>query len=78
MQWNLIRLRKERKLYQEHVAKLIGVSTNAYGMKERGEQQFTADEMFLLSDYFDRPMDQIFLPRNFGVAELNEDSNCGG
>ena len=50
MQWELIRLRKENNLYQEYVAKVLGIGANSYGMKERGETQFTADEMFILRD----------------------------
>lgn len=70
MQWNLIRLRKENNIYQDHIAELLGISTNSYGAKERGKQQFTSDEMFKLSDFFGKSIDQIFLPRNFGITEV--------
>lgn len=72
MQWNLIKLRKQRKLYQEHIAKLLGISVGSYGMKERGEVEFTADEMFKLSHFFNLSIEKIFLPRNFGVTEVME------
>lgn len=72
LQWNLIRIRKELKLSQKDVAKILGISTDAYGMKERGEVQFKQDEMFILSRYFGLPMEVIFLPRNFGKTEIKE------
>ncbi|MGM0940323.1 MAG: helix-turn-helix transcriptional regulator [Bacillota bacterium] len=71
-QWNLIRLRKERNLTQYDMKNLLNISKDAYGMKERGNAQFTMDEMFILSKYFDLPLEQIFLPRNFGVTEIKE------
>ncbi|MDM5231441.1 helix-turn-helix transcriptional regulator [Lysinibacillus pakistanensis] len=70
MQWNLLMLRKKNKLYQEHVAKVLGISVGSYGMKERGEVEFTADEMFKLRDYFNMSIEQIFLPRNLGDTEF--------
>lgn len=72
LQWNLIRIRKELKLSQKDVAKILGISTDAYGMKERGEVQFKQDEMFILSRYFGLPMEVIFLPRDFGKTEIKE------
>lgn len=70
MQWNLIRLRKESNLSQRQMAELLNISENSYGMKERGNKQFTSDEMFSLSKYFGKPLDQIFLPRDFGNTEF--------
>ena len=72
MQWELIRLRKEHNLYQEYVAKVLGISANSYGMKERGETQFTADEMFILRDLFGLPLEKIFLPRKLGNTEIRK------
>lgn len=74
MQWNLIRARKERKLSQEHLAALLGIHVTTYGMKERGELQFTADEMFTLKAFFGKKIEEIFLPRNLGDTELLEGS----
>ncbi|MFD1416849.1 helix-turn-helix transcriptional regulator [Oceanobacillus jeddahense] len=63
MQWNLIISRKELKLSQVDMAKELKMSKDTYGRKERGETQFTADEMFLISDFLGKPIDQIFLRR---------------
>ena len=63
MQWNLIILRKEHELSQREMAEVIGINVDTYGHKERGQLQFTMDEMFLISDFFNKPIHKIFLPR---------------
>lgn len=66
MQLLLYDLRKEqRKLTQKDMADYLGISTKAYRDKEKGKQEFTQDEMFKLSKLFNKPMDKIFLPREF-------------
>lgn len=72
MQWDLIRLRKEHKLFQKDLGKILKISTDSYGAKERGKMQFTMDEMFELSNFFGIPINQIFLPRNFGDTEIRK------
>lgn len=72
-QWNLIRLRSERDLKQEDTAKLLGITKESYGMKERGQTQFQMKEMFILSRYFKLPLEQIFLPNDFGNTEVEEE-----
>jgi len=57
-------LRKKHNLNYNNMAKILNISKDTYGRKERGESQFTLDEMFLLSKYFDLPLDEIFLPRD--------------
>lgn len=64
MQWKLIILRRNKGLNQDDMAKILNISVDSYGRKERGQFQFTIDEMFLISEYFDKPVDEIFLPRN--------------
>lgn len=71
-QWNLLRLRGERNLKQEDLAKLLNITTDSFGNKERGQTQFQMDEMFTLSRYFELPLEQIFLPRDFGITEVGE------
>lgn len=72
MQWNLIRLRKENRLPQRKMAKLLKISTESYGNKERGENQFKLDEMFFISRLFGLPIEKIFLPRDFGNTEISK------
>ncbi|SUL88996.1 helix-turn-helix family protein [Staphylococcus aureus] len=52
MQWNLIKLRKERKCTQEDLANLLNISTEGYRLKELGKHQFKNDEMFIIADFF--------------------------
>lgn len=65
MQWNLIKERKSNKETQEDIAKLLGISTEAYRLKENGTQQFKGDEMFLLADHFNKELSEIFLPSKY-------------
>lgn len=51
MQWNLIKLRKERKCTQEDLANLLNISTEGYRLKELGKHQFKNDEMFIIADF---------------------------
>lgn len=71
LQWNLIRLRKEHKLSQKDMANILGITQDSYGAKERGKQQFLHDEMFKIKHFFNRTIDEIFLPRNFGDSEVS-------
>lgn len=73
MQWELIKLRKNYKLSQEKMSKVLDMSLVSYGKKERGDIQFTSDEMFLLKEYFTLPIEQIFLPRDFTNSEVKEE-----
>lgn len=70
MQWKLIVMRKEKHLNQVDLAKLLNITRESYGMKERGEMQFKADEMFKISQFFEKDIEKIFLPSNFGNAEV--------
>lgn len=63
MQTILYGLRKEKGLTQEELAKHLNISEVTYRKKELGKSEFTQDEMFSLSKFFNRQIDQIFLPR---------------
>ncbi len=64
MQKILWDLRKnERRLTQQEVADYLGITVQAYRAKEKGNAQFTQDEMFALASFFHRDLDSIFLPR---------------
>lgn len=70
MQWNLYLLRKEMGYTQKNIAEYLSVSENSYRNKEKGVTQFTADEMFQISDLFALPIEHIFLPRKLGDNEF--------
>ncbi len=70
MQWGLITLRKMAGISQKDIAKYLNISEDGYGKKERGQYQFTQNEMFAIAELFDKGLDDIFLPRNFGNTEI--------
>lgn len=64
MQINLWNLRKNEKRWtQKEVADYLGITAMSYREKEKGRVPFNSDEMFMLAELFDKPMDEIFLPR---------------
>lgn len=71
-QGNLIMLRKENRYSQEEIAQVLGISLATYGQKERGERDFKLEEMFKLSDFFDLPMEKIFLSRKSLYKQLGD------
>ena len=62
MQEKLILLRKIKKINQETLADLLGITKKQYGCKELGKSKFNGDEMFIIADYFGKKIDDIFLP----------------
>ena len=62
MQEKLIILRKKRGVTQKQLAEYLGITEKTYGLKERGEFQFTLEEMFKLRDFFGKRIEDIFLP----------------
>lgn len=63
MQSKLLILRKEHHLTQKQLAGMLGITPKTYGLKERGESAFDADEMWKISTLFKLPIEEIFLPR---------------
>ena len=64
MQEKLLVLRKKMGISQRELASYLGISLKSYSMKERGERQFTLDEMFKLRDFFGLSIEDIFMPRS--------------
>lgn len=84
MQEKLLVLRKKMGISQRELASYLGISLKSYSMKERGERQFTLDEMFKLRDFFDMRIEDIFHPvvtktvtkaRNKGGSKNDNDPN---
>ena len=50
------------------MANKLGISRGRYSMKERGNAEFTQDEMFEISRMFKRNIDDIFLPRTYQIG----------
>lgn len=70
MQGLLIGIRKEYGDSQKQIAEILGITEEAYRNKERGKSQFKMDEMFIISDRYNLPIDEIFLPRKSTKREL--------
>ena len=62
MQTKLMAIRKESGIRQHELAKLLGISEKSYSFKELGKVEFKASEMFTLARYFNRTIEEIFLP----------------
>lgn len=62
MQENLLILRKNNNITQEELANKLGISTKTYGYKESGKTEFTMNEMFIIAKFFQKPVEEIFLP----------------
>ncbi|MGF3182261.1 helix-turn-helix transcriptional regulator [Facklamia sp. P12934] len=66
MQLVLYDLRKNKnKMTQQEVADYLGIAVQTYRAKEKGIYEFTQDEMFALSELFDKNLNEIFLPRKY-------------
>ena len=72
MQDKLIRLRKGNLVTQSSMAKLINVDLRTYQNKERGDTQFKQNEMFTIAKFFDKKIDEIFLPTDFMEREVSK------
>lgn len=54
--------RESRKITCEHLSCVLGLKIrSAYHKKENGLVPFTLHEAKLIADYFDKPIDYIFL-----------------
>lgn len=69
MQEKLLLLRKRHNYSIKYVAEYLGISNKQYSAKEKGEYEFTADEMFLLKDLFNLNIEEIFMPRGHRIGD---------
>ena len=73
MQWHLMRLRKEKKISQVKMADFLNVDVTTYHNKETNKTKFNADEMFLISNLFNLPIEDIFLPTNSNIVGVKSE-----
>jgi len=71
-QEKLASIRRSMNVSQREIAEVIGVTTETYNNKELGKTQFKASEMFIIADFFNKTVDEIFLPPNFMTREVGE------
>ncbi len=62
MQNKLIILMKENNVTNKQIADLLGISEKQVGYKIKGETDFKSSEMFKISEFFQKKIDEIFLP----------------
>lgn len=63
MQYKLHNLQKNNAENNAYLAKIIGKSTKQYGKKKNDEVPFNLDEMFEISNHYQLPLEDIFVPR---------------
>jgi putative transcriptional regulator len=73
MQEKLVNLRKVFSVRQQELADYLGITLKTYRNKEQGKSQFTSDEMFSLSKYFKKPLEDIFLPTTYQNGKLKQE-----
>lgn len=71
MQVKLIILRKECDVTQQELADYLNITLKTYCNKEQGISKFTCDEMFALSRYFGKVLEDIFLPTTHQNGEFD-------
>ena len=62
MQEKLIILKETHNLNNRDMGKVIGVTPVQYRRKEKGTAQFKLNEMYAIAKYFNKNLDDIFLP----------------
>ncbi|MGT2745325.1 helix-turn-helix transcriptional regulator [Streptococcus phocae subsp. phocae] len=70
MQILLYKLRKEHNMTQADMAGVLGISENSYRQKELGQRDFWSSEMFLIADFFNKDIKDIFLDLKTTNREL--------
>lgn len=59
------KVEKRKKVYSRRFSKPLNISTEGYRLKELGKHQFKNDEMFIIADFFDENIGDIFLPTKY-------------
>ena len=72
MQSKLIILRKKQKITQEELAEYLHITVKTYVNKEQGISKFTCDEMFALGVFFNRSLEDIFLPTTHQNGDIDK------
>lgn len=74
MRLRLIRLRKERKMTQQQVAEVLGITRSFYGMIETGDRNPTLDLAKRIAELFQVDIEEIFFDEKSHVSLRNEES----
>ncbi|MED0689927.1 helix-turn-helix transcriptional regulator [Bacillus licheniformis] len=60
MHKELMAERRARKITQKEIADAIGMATESYGRKERGQRSFELEEAADISKFLKVPIDKLF------------------
>jgi len=71
-QTELASVRRYKDITQQEMAKLLNLSVNGYSKKERGVNEFTLNEMFIISSEFGRQIEDIFLPTDSTLRVIDK------
>lgn len=71
MHQRLFILRRENKLTQQEVARIIGMSEKSYRLKEKGDREFTITEGKKLARYFDCTLNDLFEDTRYITEEIS-------
>lgn len=63
------KLRKMRGITQDQLAEVLGITSQGLSLIERGKRNLSLEKMKVLMDYFDVPIQDLFVP---GVIPIEE------
>lgn len=72
MQTGLKKARLETGMTQEVMAKMLDVAVSTYNQYENGNRSIPNDIAEKMSEILGKPIDSIFLPKNFTVSKIKE------
>ena len=72
MQTKLIELLNEKNMKYQDIANILKISKKQAGFKIKGKAPFKGREMFVLSNYFGLPIEDIFLNSLYQNGTKNE------
>lgn len=68
-QWKLEEIRELSGDTQENLANLLNINPTSYRNKEKGNTEFKASEIFIISKKYGKCIEDIFLPTEFTNRE---------
>lgn len=69
------RLREQRKLRQQDMADILGMSVSTYSKKENGDLRFSLKDAKVISDYFHESMESLFFTDDISKMENTNPAN---
>lgn len=70
---NLKRLRQEKKLTQQKLADILGISRSAIGMYENGEREPDFETLEAIADFFNVRLDELISSKKDNIVPLDSD-----